>query len=75
MSGILKAKKKPFAVWDAKSIGEEDSKFGLEGSFTQVVRTYSPPPRGECAIIEGENKDTAKSLAGILLKGEALREM
>ncbi len=72
MSSILKAKKKPYNVWDAKTLGGDKSKFGLEGSFTQVIKTYSPPPRGNCIIIEGANKDSAKKLGEILLKNEAL---
>jgi len=72
MSSILKAKKKPYNVWDAKTLGCDESKFGLEGSFTQVIKTYSPPPRGKCVIIEGEDKEAAKKLGEILLKHEAL---
>lgn len=72
MSSILKAKKKPYNVWDAKTLGCDESKFGLEGSFTQVIKTYSPPPRGKCVIIEGEDTEAAKKLGEILLKHEAL---
>ena len=74
MSSILKAKKKPFDVWDAKTLGGDESKFGLDGSFTQVIKTYTPPPRGECEIIEKEGKEAAKKLGEILLKHEALRK-
>lgn len=72
MSSILKAKKKPFLVWDAKTLEGDESRFGLEGSFTQVIKTYSPPPRCECVIIEGESKVAAKKLSEILLKHEVL---
>lgn len=72
MSSILKAKKKPFNIWDAKTLGGESSKFGLEGSFTQVIKTYTPPPRCECEIIEGNTSESAKKLSKILLKHEAL---
>ena len=71
MSSILKAKKKPYNVWDAKTLGSDESKFGLEGSFTQVIKTYSPPSRGKCEIIEGDDKKAAKKLREILLKHEA----
>jgi electron transfer flavoprotein beta subunit len=66
MSSIL------YNVWDAKTLGCDESKFGLEGSFTQVIKTYSPPPRGKCVIIEGEDTEAAKKLGEILLKHEAL---
>ena len=74
MSGILKAKKKPYEVWDAHALGGDVSKFGLDGSFTQVVRTYAPPPRGFGVMIEGDIKEAAKELADVLLKHEALRK-
>ena len=47
MSSILKAKRKPFNVWDVKSPGGDESNYGLDGSFTQVITTYTPPSRGE----------------------------
>jgi len=72
MSSILKAKKKPFNVWDAKTIGGDESKFGLDGSFTQVIKTYTPPSRGECEIIDQDGKQAAKKLSEILLKHEVL---
>ncbi len=72
MSKILKAKKKPFVVWDLKTLGGDKSKFGLEGSFTQVIKTYTPPPRGKCDIIEGDSTDAARKLGEKLLKFGAL---
>ena len=72
MSKILKAKKKPYFVWDVEKLGGDKSKFGLDGSFTQVIKTYSPPSRGECEIIDGEKKEVAKKLGDILLKQEVL---
>jgi len=72
ISGILRAKKKPLNVWEAVTLGGDESMFGLEGSFTQVLRTYTPPPRGKCVILEGN--DSAKSLAEILLRHDALSE-
>lgn len=72
MSKILKAKKKPLVVWDVNTLGGDTSKFGLDGSFTQVIKTYSPPSRGTCEIIEGDNKEASKKLGEILLKQEIL---
>ncbi len=72
MSSILKAKKKPFNVWNVKTIGGDESKFGLNGSFTQVIKTYTPPSRGECEIIDQDSKQAAKKLSEILLKHEVL---
>jgi electron transfer flavoprotein beta subunit len=72
MSSILKAKRKPFNVWDANTLGGDKSKFGLDGSFTQVIKTYTPPSRGECEMIEDDFKEAAKKLSKILCKNEAI---
>ena len=74
MSGIMKAKRKPFAVWDAEAIGGDPSTFGLEGSFTQVVKTYPPPARGESMILEGSPTETVSRLVPFLMKGGIIRE-
>ncbi len=74
MSGILKAKKKPLEVWDAESIGAHSSKIGLDGSFTEVVKTYSPPSRGECAFLEGEPREAVGKLVEPLLKKGIISE-
>ena len=72
MSSILKAKKKPYHIWDASTLGGDISKFGLDGSFTQVIKTYTPPKRGECEFIEDNPKEIAKKLWQILCKNEAI---
>ena len=68
MCGILRAKRKPFEVWGAEDIGGDPSRLGLDGSFTQVIKTYSPSPRGKGVIIEGEPVDAARTLVEPLLK-------
>ncbi|KYK29333.1 MAG: electron transfer flavoprotein subunit beta [Candidatus Proteinoplasmatales archaeon SG8-5] len=68
MSGILKAKKKPFEIWNAGDLGGDASRYGLDGSFTQVIKTYSPPPRGKGVIIEGDAPTAAKKLVEALVK-------
>lgn len=74
MSGILKAKRKPFEVWDAEAIGADTSALGLEGSFTQVVKTYPPPSRGDSMILEGTPPEIASKLAAVLLKDGLITE-
>jgi electron transfer flavoprotein alpha/beta subunit len=68
MSGILKAKKKPFEIWNAQYLGGDVSQYGLDGSFTQVVKTYSPPPRGKSVMIEGDAHTVAGKLVEALAK-------
>ena len=68
MSGIMKAKKKPFEVWDAEMLGGDAADLGLDGSFTQVVRTFPPPSRGTCEMLEGEPAESSKLLIEPLMK-------
>jgi electron transfer flavoprotein beta subunit len=68
MSGIMKAKKKPFEVWDSAALGEDASKLGLDGSFTEVVRTFPPPSRGTCQRLEGEPAQASETLVEQLMK-------
>jgi len=70
MSGILKAKKKSFHEWSAAEL-DADVPFGLDGSLTQVVRTYSPPARGKGVVFDGPPSEAAARLARAL-KDEGL---
>ena len=49
---IFKAKKKPFHKWDAERLGGAPGEYGLDGSVTQVVRSYAPEDRGDCIMVE-----------------------
>lgn len=54
IGGIVKAyREHDVTVWNAEDIGAERSKIGLEGSPTQVKRTFAPLPRGKVKIMEG----------------------
>ncbi|MEW5936236.1 MAG: electron transfer flavoprotein subunit beta/FixA family protein [Candidatus Thermoplasmatota archaeon] len=75
MSGILKAKKKPYEEWNAEAIGGERTRLGIQGSFTQVVRTYTPPPRGKGVMIEGERaREKARNLMEHLSRHRLITE-
>ncbi len=65
--GIRKASKAQIPVWtadDLEAAGADRSKFGFDGSPTQVLRTFTPPPRGGSVdLIEA---DTPQEAAAIL---------
>lgn len=66
---ILKAKKKPLDVWDAEKIAKPNDKFGLEGSPTQVIKTYPPSKKkGEGIKIDVEPEEAVKQLMVFLDK-------
>ncbi len=49
---IMKAKKKSLDEWTYEDLGGDEEEYGLDGSESVVIRTYSPPPKGEGIKIE-----------------------
>ena len=66
--GVLKAENKKIIIWNAESLGGDQSKFGLQGSLTQVKEIYNPKLRKKGRILTGDTKDITKELARIFLK-------
>lgn len=69
LKGKLRAKKLEIPMWSAEDIGAEEDQVGLKGSPTQVMRVFSPEPRGAGERLEGDAEDVAERLA------ERLKEM
>lgn len=67
-SKITKAQKKPCETWTNAELGANPERLGLKGSFTQVVRVYSPPKRDKALMLTGTPEDIAKQLADIMGK-------
>ena len=62
MKGIFGDKK--MTTWNAKDIGVDLTRVGLEASPTNVFRSFTPAPKGKGVILEG---DTEKQVAEKLL--------
>jgi electron transfer flavoprotein beta subunit len=62
----LKAKKEVIPVWGLADLDLAAVDVGLAGSFTQVVKVFPPPPRGESQTWEGEGPELAARLWGRL---------
>ncbi len=62
----LRAKKEPIPVWGAADLGLAEEAVGLSGSFTQVVKVFAPPARGDAEIWEGPADELAARLWGRL---------
>ncbi|MBM4284758.1 MAG: electron transfer flavoprotein subunit beta/FixA family protein [Deltaproteobacteria bacterium] len=58
----LKAKKDPVPVWGLADLGFPAAAVGLAGSFTQVVKVFPPPARGESQVWTGPAKELAARL-------------
>jgi electron transfer flavoprotein beta subunit len=62
----LKAKKEAIPVWGLADLDLPGAAVGLAGSFTQVVKVFPPPPRGESQTWEGPPTDLATRVWGRL---------
>ncbi len=58
----LKAKKEPIPVWGLADLGLPPEQVGLAGSFTQVVKVFPPPARGQSETWEGAPGELAARL-------------
>jgi electron transfer flavoprotein beta subunit len=57
LKGKMKAKSLKVTTWNAKDIGADDSKCGLKGSPTKVVKIFPPAPRGQREVLSGSMED------------------
>lgn len=70
MSGIFGAKDKEVKVWNAADIAVDLKTVGLDASPTNVFRSFTPKPKGQGLMVEGDtNNEIAKNLM-IGLKGK-----
>jgi electron transfer flavoprotein beta subunit len=67
IKGMMRAKKAVVNVWTADDIGADKDLCGLNGSPTQVVKTFVPTHNVNSEMIEGEPSEQAKRLAEILM--------
>jgi electron transfer flavoprotein beta subunit len=58
----MRAKKAQISVWGAADLGLDPNSVGLCGSFTQVVRVFSPPRRGDRVQLQGTVEEQAEQL-------------
>lgn len=60
-------------TWNAKDIGASKKMIGLDGSPTQVARTFAPEPKGDGLILEGPAEQTTKELVKHLREKNVVR--
>ena len=66
IGGMLRGRAAEIAVFTAETLQADVTRCGLKGSPTQVVRTFTPPVRGQAQIIEGNEAQQAGKLAQII---------
>ncbi|HQN18848.1 MAG TPA: electron transfer flavoprotein subunit beta/FixA family protein, partial [Syntrophobacteraceae bacterium] len=58
----MRAKKAQIPMWNVTDLGLDPNTVGLAGSFTQVVRVFSPPRRGDRVLIQGTIEEQVDQL-------------
>lgn len=62
LRGKMKAKKVDIPVWDMKYLEVCEEDVGLSGSFTQVIKIFTPQIKHEVKIIGGSSEEQAGEL-------------
>ncbi|ROQ90634.1 electron transfer flavoprotein subunit beta/FixA family protein [Desulfosoma caldarium] len=58
----MRARKAVIPVWGLEDVGLSEDRVGLRGSFTQVVRVFSPPKRSDRWMLEGSVAEQVEKL-------------
>ena len=66
LRGVLKAKKAEILMWKPEDIDADPELIGKGGSPTEVIRTFTPEPRGDSEQLSGEPEEIAEALFGRL---------
>ena len=62
LRGKMKAKSVEIPVWDAKKLEANENEVGLSGSYTQVVKIFTPKIKHEIKMIEGSPGEQVEQL-------------
>ncbi len=62
LRGKLGAKKAQIPVWTSADMEMDTQRLGLDGSPTQVIKIFTPPPRNSGEIYEGDTDKTVNKL-------------
>ena len=65
ISGIRYGEGGPVHIWDAAMLGIDTARTGLNGSATQVVRTFTPPREQETVYLKGTEEEQARALCAL----------
>ncbi|HAF49760.1 MAG TPA: electron transfer flavoprotein subunit beta [Synergistaceae bacterium] len=63
---IRRAARTEIPIWGPQDLNGDQAKFGFDGSPTQVVRIFTPPPRAGGQILEGEVPEVVSKLLDAL---------
>jgi len=62
LRGIMKSKSAKIPIWTARDLGLDPARVGLAGSFTRVVKIFTPVRNHQAEMLEGDPESQVKSL-------------
>jgi len=68
LKGMMRAKQAKIIHWKAQDIQAKADCIGLEGSPTQVVKIFTPPPRKGGQLLKGQTQEIVEKLVELLSK-------
>ena len=72
VGGVFEAYGKPMTTYDYEALKDDPlidaTTIGLKGSPTNIFKSFTPPQKGAGMMLEGADKSTCETLAGILAK-------
>ncbi len=63
LKGQMRAKKSTIKTWSAKDLEADESKIGLNGSPTQVIKIFTPPPKTGGEMLSGSVEEMVQTLS------------
>lgn len=69
LRGIMKSKNAKIPIWTLQDLGLDPEKVGLNGSFTRVVKVFTPQHNKKAEMISGEPEVQVECLVGKLKEG------
>jgi len=62
LRGKMKARNMEIPVWDAKKLKADEDEVGLSGSYTQVMKIFTPEIKHEIKMIKGSTEEQVEHL-------------
>jgi electron transfer flavoprotein beta subunit len=72
LRGIAKSKSAEIPVWTVRELGLDPQKVGLDGSFTRVVKIFTPPREKKAQMLAGEPEVQVTCLLGKLRESKLI---
>ena len=72
LRGIARAKRTVIPVWTAQALGVDPGKVGLAGSFTRVIKIFTPQRTRQGEILQGAIEEQAESLISKLREAKLI---